>query len=66
VVIGMFPDIPLNRFRQVGNAAGIGAKQALLSTTRRAEAAGIGQRVEYLELTVNPKFQEEFLKAMYL
>jgi uncharacterized 2Fe-2S/4Fe-4S cluster protein (DUF4445 family) len=66
VVIGMFPDIPLDRFRQVGNAAGIGAKQALLSTTRRAEAAGIGERVEYLELTVSGRFQEEFLKAMYM
>jgi uncharacterized 2Fe-2S/4Fe-4S cluster protein (DUF4445 family) len=66
VVIGMFPDIPLDRFRQVGNAAGIGAKQALLSRTRRTEAAGIRERVEYLELTVSEKFQEEFLKAMYL
>jgi len=66
VAIGMFPAIPLDRFRQVGNAAGIGAKQALLSTTRRAEAAGIGERVEYLELTVSERFQEEFLKAMYM
>lgn len=66
VEIGMFPDIPLDRFRQVGNAAGIGAKQALLSTTRRAEAAGIGERVEYLELTVSEKFQAAFLKAMYM
>jgi uncharacterized 2Fe-2S/4Fe-4S cluster protein (DUF4445 family) len=66
LVIGMFPDIPLDRFRQVGNAAGIGAKQALLSKTRRTEAAGIGERVEYLELTVSPRFQEEFLKGMYL
>lgn len=66
VVIGMFPDIPRDRFRQVGNAAGIGAKQALLSGARRAEAARIRERVEYLELTVNRRFQEEFLKAMYL
>ncbi len=66
IAIGMFPDIPLDRFRQVGNAAGIGAKQALLSATRRGEAAGIGQRVEYLELTVSQDFQEEFLKAMYV
>lgn len=66
VAIGMFPDIPLDRFRQVGNAAGMGAKQALLSSTRRTEAVGIGERVEYLELTVSQKFQEEFLKAMYM
>lgn len=64
--IGMFPNIPLGRFRQVGNAAGIGAKQALLSTNRRAEAAEISRRVEYMELTVNQRFQDEFLKAMYL
>jgi uncharacterized 2Fe-2S/4Fe-4S cluster protein (DUF4445 family) len=66
VEIGMFPDIPLDRFRQVGNAAGIGAKQALLSTKRRAEAARIAEQLEYLELTVNTRFQDEFLKAMYL
>jgi uncharacterized 2Fe-2S/4Fe-4S cluster protein (DUF4445 family) len=66
VGIGMFPDIPIDRFRQVGNAAGIGAKQALLSTTRRAEAAGIADRVEYLELTVSEQFQAQFLKALYM
>ena len=65
VEIGMFPDIPLERFRQVGNAAGIGAKQVLMSTSRREEAAGIGERVQYLELTTNKKFQTEFVKAMY-
>jgi len=66
VNIGMFPNIPLDRFRQVGNAAGIGAKQSLLSVTRRAEADVIGEQVEYLELTVSQKFQAEFLKAMYM
>ncbi len=66
VVIGMFPDIPRNRFRQVGNAAGMGAKQSLLSGTRRAEAARIGQQIEYLELTVSEKFQGEFIKALYM
>jgi uncharacterized 2Fe-2S/4Fe-4S cluster protein (DUF4445 family) len=66
VTIGMFPDIPRDRFRQVGNAAGIGAKQALLSKTQRAEAAGIGDQVEYLELTVSERFQEECMKAMYM
>ncbi len=66
IAIGMFPDISLDRFRQVGNAAGIGAKQALLSSTRRAQAVGIGEKVEYLELTVSKKFQDEFLKAMYM
>ncbi len=66
VEIGMFPNIPLSRFHQVGNAAGIGARQVLLSSSRRAEAADIGKRVEYLELTTSKIFQKKFLEAMYL
>ncbi|MEA3459553.1 MAG: ASKHA domain-containing protein, partial [Chloroflexota bacterium] len=38
VAIGMVPQLPLNRFRQVGNAAGMGAKLALISRTKRIEA----------------------------
>jgi len=66
VTIGMFPDIPLERFRQVGNAAGIGAKRALLSAAQRAEAAALAERVEYLELTNYPGFANEFARAMSL
>ena len=66
VGLGMFPDLPLERFRQVGNAAGIGAKQTLLSLGLRRTAAEIARRVEYIELTTHPAFQAEFMKAMYL
>ncbi|UCC63233.1 MAG: DUF4445 domain-containing protein [Anaerolineae bacterium] len=66
VTIGMFPPLPLERFRQVGNAAGIGAKLALLSSAQRAEAAALATRVEYLELTNYPGFVNEFARAMSL
>jgi uncharacterized 2Fe-2S/4Fe-4S cluster protein (DUF4445 family) len=66
VTIGMFPAIPLERFRQVGNAAGIGAKLSLLSSEQRARAARSATRVEYLELTNFPGFTNEFAKAMSL
>ena len=66
VTIGMFPAIPLERFRQVGNAAGIGAKLALLSAPQRSDAAELAARVEYLELTNYPGFTNEFAKAMSL
>src|SRR4030065_898148 len=36
--IGMFPDTPLNKIRQVGNAAGVGAKMILISRQERNEA----------------------------
>jgi len=39
--VGMFPNLPLDRFRQVGNAAGMGAKQALISLDRRRVAQDI-------------------------
>jgi uncharacterized 2Fe-2S/4Fe-4S cluster protein (DUF4445 family) len=66
ITIGMFPQLPMDRFRQVGNAAGIGAKLALMSTQQRDHAAALAQRVNYLELTNYPDFTNEFAKAMSL
>jgi uncharacterized 2Fe-2S/4Fe-4S cluster protein (DUF4445 family) len=64
--IGMFPAIPLERYRQVGNAAGMGAKQLLLSAPLREKALQAAQRVEYIELTTHPDFQRSFVQRMYL
>lgn len=64
--IGMFPLVPLERFWQVGNAAGMGAKQMLLSRQKRQEAAQLVGRVNYVELTTYPGFTEKFLERMYL
>lgn len=66
VDIGMFPPLPERRFRQVGNAAGMGAKMALVSTEQRALAAEVAHSAEYVELTNIPAFQEEFARAMLL
>jgi uncharacterized 2Fe-2S/4Fe-4S cluster protein (DUF4445 family) len=64
ITIGMLPPLPLDRFRQVGNAAGMGAKMALLSSSARLEARKIAQRVEYIELTTIPDFNRIFMKAI--
>ncbi|NPV55269.1 MAG: DUF4445 domain-containing protein [Anaerolineae bacterium] len=66
VAIGMFPHQPLERFHQVGNAAGVGARQMLLSSRRRAEAAALAAAVEYIELTVYPGFTDLYVRSMYL
>jgi uncharacterized 2Fe-2S/4Fe-4S cluster protein (DUF4445 family) len=66
VRIGMFPSLPNERFHQVGNAAGIGAKQMLISSTSRDTAKEIVRRVEYLELTTHPDFTDEFMNALFL
>jgi uncharacterized 2Fe-2S/4Fe-4S cluster protein (DUF4445 family) len=66
VVIGMLPSLPLNRFRQVGNAAGMGAKMALISLKSRAKAEAVASRVSYIELASAPKFEQVFVQANYL
>jgi uncharacterized 2Fe-2S/4Fe-4S cluster protein (DUF4445 family) len=63
--IGMFPALPIERFRQVGNAAGMGAKQMLISGERRRMATEIVRHVEYLELTTNSSFTEAFMHALH-
>jgi len=62
--IGMFPRQPLQRFHQVGNAAGVGAKQMLLSSAARRLSAALIRRVEYIELTVQPEFTDLYVAAL--
>ncbi|MEA1964070.1 MAG: ASKHA domain-containing protein [Candidatus Aerophobetes bacterium] len=66
VTIGMLPRLSLDRFRQVGNAAGMGAKLALISRSERARTKTIAHRVHYIELAAAPHFEEIFTQAMYL
>jgi uncharacterized 2Fe-2S/4Fe-4S cluster protein (DUF4445 family) len=63
--VGMFPCLPLERFHQVGNAAGVGARQMLLSRAVRAEAERIVSGVEYVELTTYPRFHDVYVECMY-
>jgi len=66
ITIGMLPPLPLDRFRQVGNAAGMGAKLALISGSKRAEAQTIASRVHYIELATAPNFMSTFSQASYI
>lgn len=64
--IAMFPPLPLERFEQVGNAAGAGARMALLSRKARERAVEIARVAEYIELTNDPRFVEQFMMSMFL
>ncbi len=64
--VGLFPPLPLDRFRQVGNAAGTGARQMLLSAKRRRTAEETAQRVQYVELTSHPEFSGWFARELRL
>ena len=47
LVIGMFPDVPVEHVHAVGNAAGDGARMALLDATKRLEADRWAREVDY-------------------
>jgi len=66
MVLGLIPDCDLTRVHAVGNAAGDGARIALLNRGRRREAAGLARAVAYVETAVEPGFQDEFVAAMAL
>jgi uncharacterized 2Fe-2S/4Fe-4S cluster protein (DUF4445 family) len=66
VIVGMYPDVPLERVHFVGNAAGSGARMALLSREVREDSDRIVQQIEYVELAADPSFQREFTEALQL
>ena len=66
MVLGLIPDCELEKVHAVGNAAGDGARIALLNRSKRQYASEIAYRVKYIETAVDPDFQEEFVKAIHL
>jgi uncharacterized 2Fe-2S/4Fe-4S cluster protein (DUF4445 family) len=65
-VIGMYPDVSLEKVQFVGNTSGSGARMTLLSVEAREVTEKIAKFVEYVELGADSSFQNEFLKATYL
>ncbi|MGH2627698.1 MAG: ASKHA domain-containing protein [Anaerolineales bacterium] len=64
MVLGMIPDCELERVASVGNAAGDGARLALLNLDLRQEAARLQHMAEHVQIATEPSFQEEFVAAM--
>lgn len=64
MILGMFPDCDLRNVYAVGNAAGDGARIALLNRDKRKEAEEVARKIEYVELTIEKDFQKEFIKAL--
>ncbi len=66
MVLGMLPDCDLSRVYAVGNAAGDGARIALLNRGKRLEAARVARQVEFVETAAEPDFQDQFMTAIYI
>jgi len=66
MVLGLIPDCPIDGVAGVGNAAGTGARMALLNTDYRREIEQTVREIEKIETALEPKFQEHFVNAMAL
>jgi uncharacterized 2Fe-2S/4Fe-4S cluster protein (DUF4445 family) len=64
MVLGMIPDCDLSQVSSAGNAAGTGARIALLDKSSRKTIEDLVHRVEKIETAIEPKFQEHFVAAM--
>jgi uncharacterized 2Fe-2S/4Fe-4S cluster protein (DUF4445 family) len=64
LVLGLVPDCDPERVTAAGNAAGTGARIALLNRAAREEIEEVVRRVEKIETAVEPRFQEHFVNAM--
>ena len=66
LAIGLFPDCGLENVTAIGNAAGDGARMALLNVAAREEAERLARRIEYLELSTARGFNDAFVAATQL
>ncbi len=64
MIIGMFPDCDLKKVQYIGNAAGDGARIALINVERRKETNEIARKVEYVEFALEEDFNDRFGEAM--
>lgn len=63
MVLGMIPDCPLDKVTSAGNAAGTGARIALLNTDARTEIEQTVREIHKIETAIEPRFQEHFVNA---
>ncbi len=66
IKIGMLPNLPIERFEQVGNAASIGAKLALVSLPLRKQARKLAASVVHYEQAASTNFMDRFVSAIHL
>jgi uncharacterized 2Fe-2S/4Fe-4S cluster protein (DUF4445 family) len=64
MILGMIPDCDLSQVRSAGNAAGTGARIALLDATSRPAIEELVRRIVKVETAIEPRFQQLFVEAM--
>ena len=66
IIIGLLPEVPLDRITNIGNGAIMGANIALLNRRKRKELDEIARTIAYVELNAEPSFMDEYTRACFL
>ena len=66
VNIGMFPDVPLEKFHYIGNSSLTGAYLMLLSTQAEKKTYELASNMTYMELSTVPTYMDEFVGACFI
>ncbi len=66
ILIGMFPDVSMERYRFIGNGALGGARLALISAQRRNEISDIFEKMTYIDLSTDKEFYDEFSSSLFI
>jgi uncharacterized 2Fe-2S/4Fe-4S cluster protein (DUF4445 family) len=66
LTVGLLPCVDPSLIKQVGNAAGLGARQLLVSRTARSRADELGEQIKYIELTGHRAFTDTFVTMLSL
>jgi uncharacterized 2Fe-2S/4Fe-4S cluster protein (DUF4445 family) len=66
ILIGLFPDLPMDRFEFIGNGSLIGARMCLVSREALADAEEVARRMTYIDLSTDAKFMNDFTSSLFL
>jgi uncharacterized 2Fe-2S/4Fe-4S cluster protein (DUF4445 family) len=66
ILIGLFPDLPLERFLFIGNGSLIGARMCLVSREAWEDAQAVSERMTYVDLSTDSKFMNDFSSSLFL
>ncbi|NLI92651.1 MAG: DUF4445 domain-containing protein [Peptococcaceae bacterium] len=66
ITIGLFPDIPLDKYEYIGNSSLMGSYLTLISQDARKKAEEIASNMTYVELSTHPSYMNEFVSACFL
>jgi uncharacterized 2Fe-2S/4Fe-4S cluster protein (DUF4445 family) len=66
ILIGLLPDVPLERVTFIGNGSVTGARMALLAHDAWLRAAEIAERMTYRDLSADASFMDEYVGALFL